>query len=143
MYIKKIILFSFMATLIVYFYVSDIGQLRSSNFILYPGTGLYKPTIPQYPPSHLQDYRTYNNAKLEFPTVFIHALIQINGARKIISSAQVRTHDLCHEPSSFPLDLIYHFDLRSLSWFSLFFLTSTESINLNSLGALKERTLKK
>ena len=38
----------------------DIGliQLTSSHFILNHGAGFYKPSIPQYPPSHLQDYST-------------------------------------------------------------------------------------
>ncbi len=33
--------------------------------------GFYKPTIPQSPPSLLQDYSTCNNARLEFSTVFV------------------------------------------------------------------------
>ncbi len=31
----------------------------------------YKPTIPQSPPSHLRDYSTCNNARLEFTTIFV------------------------------------------------------------------------
>ena len=46
----------------------------------------YKPTIPQYPPSHLQDYSTCNSARLIFcPTLSFHALIQVNGAWKMVS----------------------------------------------------------
>jgi len=31
----------------------------------------YKQTIPQSPPSHLRDYSTCNNARLEFPQIFV------------------------------------------------------------------------
>ncbi len=31
----------------------------------------YKLTIPQSPPSHLQDYSTCNNARLEFSSIFV------------------------------------------------------------------------
>ena len=31
----------------------------------------YKPVIPQSPPSHLRDYSTCNNARLEFSTIFV------------------------------------------------------------------------
>jgi hypothetical protein len=33
-----------------------LSQLASLQFILYHVAGFYKPTIPQSPPSHLQDY---------------------------------------------------------------------------------------
>jgi hypothetical protein len=33
--------------------------------------GFYKPTIPQSPPSHLRDYSTCNNSRLEFSTIFV------------------------------------------------------------------------
>jgi hypothetical protein len=32
---------------------------------------LRSPTIPQSPPSHLQDYSICNNARLEFSTIFV------------------------------------------------------------------------
>jgi hypothetical protein len=51
--------------------------------------GFYKPTIPQSPPSHLRDYSTCNNARLEFfgfPQFLIQALIQVNGALKMVST---------------------------------------------------------
>ena len=58
------------------FFLWDIGLswLMSSHFIQYHhGAGFYKPKVTQYPPSHLQDYSTCNSARLEFPTVCIHA----------------------------------------------------------------------
>ena len=52
----------------------DIGlsQPTSAHFILNHGGGFYKPTIPQYTPSHLQDYSTCNSATLECPTYFFY-----------------------------------------------------------------------
>ena len=35
----------------------------SSYFILNHGAGIFKQTIPQYPPSHFQDYSTRNSAR--------------------------------------------------------------------------------
>jgi hypothetical protein len=43
-----------------------LSWLTSLQFIQYHVAGFYKPTIPQSPPSHLRDYSTCNNAKLEF-----------------------------------------------------------------------------
>ena len=41
--------------------------------------GFYKPTTPQYPPSHLQDYSTHSSARFIFsPAVSFHALIQVH-----------------------------------------------------------------
>jgi len=53
-----------------WFFLLDFGlsQLASLQFILYHVAGFYKPTIPQIPPSHLQDYSICNNARLEFST---------------------------------------------------------------------------
>ena len=51
-------------------------------------------TIPQNPPSRLKNYSTRNSARLKFPKVYIHALIHMNGAQKIVSSAGVRTYYL-------------------------------------------------
>ncbi len=48
-----------------------LNQLTSLQFILYHVAGFYKLTIPQSPPSHLQDYSTCNNARLEFSTIFV------------------------------------------------------------------------
>jgi hypothetical protein len=43
-----------------------LSGLTSLQFIQYHEAGFYKPTIPKSPPSHLRDYRTCNNARLEF-----------------------------------------------------------------------------
>jgi hypothetical protein len=55
-----------------YFFL-DFGlrRLRNLQFIQYYVAGFYKPTIPQSPPSHLRDYGTCNNARLEFSTIFV------------------------------------------------------------------------
>ncbi len=60
----------------------SVGNLQ---FILYHVAGFYKPTITQSPPSHLRDYSTCNNARLEFSTFLFQALIQINGALTMVS----------------------------------------------------------
>jgi hypothetical protein len=72
----------------------DLTRLTSLQFIQYHVAGFYKPTIPQSPPSHLRDYSTYNNARLEFSTIFFQALIQMNGAWKMVSILGVWTQDL-------------------------------------------------
>ncbi len=56
-----------------FFFVLDFGlsRLTSSQFIQYHVAGFYKPTIPQSTPSHLRDYSTCNNARLEFSTIFV------------------------------------------------------------------------
>jgi hypothetical protein len=41
------------------------------TIIQYHVAVFYKPTIPQSPPSHLRDYSTCNNARLEFSTIFV------------------------------------------------------------------------
>jgi hypothetical protein len=48
-----------------------LSWLTSLQFIQYYVAGFYKPTIPQSPPSHLRDYSTCNNARLEFSTIFV------------------------------------------------------------------------
>jgi hypothetical protein len=48
-----------------------LSRLTSLQFIQYHVAGFYKPTIPQSPPSHLRDYSTCNNARLEFSTIFV------------------------------------------------------------------------
>ncbi len=57
----------------IFFFVLDFGLswLTSLQFIQYNVAGFYKPTIPQSPPSHLQDYSTCNNARLESSTIFV------------------------------------------------------------------------
>ncbi len=56
-----------------FFFLSDFGLswLTSLQFIQYNVAGFYKPSIPQSPPSHLQVYSICNNARLEFPTIFV------------------------------------------------------------------------
>jgi hypothetical protein len=55
-----------------FFFFLDFGlsQLTSLQFIHCHVAGFFKPTIPQSPPSHLQDYSKCNNARLEFSTNF-------------------------------------------------------------------------
>ncbi len=48
-----------------------LSRLTSLQFILCDVAGFYKLTIPQSLPSHLRDYSTCNNARLEFSTIFI------------------------------------------------------------------------
>ena len=56
-----------------FFFFLDFGlnRLTSLQFIQYHVAGFYKPTIPQSPPSHLQDYSTCNSARLKFSTIFV------------------------------------------------------------------------
>jgi hypothetical protein len=56
-----------------FFFLLDFGlsRLTSLQFIQHHVAGFYKPTIPQSPPSHLQDYSICNNARLEFSTIFV------------------------------------------------------------------------
>ncbi len=60
----------------VFVFLLDFGlrRLTSLQFIQYHVAGFYKPTIPQSPPSLLQDYSTCNNARLEFSTMFCSKL---------------------------------------------------------------------
>ena len=37
-----------------------------------PWSCFYKPTVPQIPPSHFQDFSTSKNASLELPTVVLY-----------------------------------------------------------------------
>jgi len=72
-----------------------LSRLTSLQFIQYHVAGFYKPTIPQSPPSHLQDYSICNNARLEFfPQFLFQALIQMNGAWKMVSVVGAWTQDL-------------------------------------------------
>ncbi len=48
-----------------------LSRLTSLQFIQYHVAGFYKLTIPKSPPSHLRDYSTCNNARLEFSTIFV------------------------------------------------------------------------
>ncbi len=80
-----------------FFFLLDFGlsRLTSLQFIQYHVAGFYKPTIPQSPPSHLQDYSICNNARLDFFHNFLfQALIQMNGAWKMVSIVGDWTQDL-------------------------------------------------
>ncbi len=80
-----------------FFFFLDFGlsRLTSLQFIQYHVAGFYKLTIPQSLPSHLRYYSTCNTARLEFFLQFLfQALIQMNGARKMVSIVGVWTQDL-------------------------------------------------
>ena len=59
--------------LLFFLFLWDFGlsQLTSLQFIQRYVAGFYKLTIPQSPPSHLQDYSICKNARLEFSTIFV------------------------------------------------------------------------
>ena len=56
---------------IFFFFDFGLSGLTNLQYIQYHVAGFYKPTIPQSPPSHLRDYSTCNNARLEFSTIFV------------------------------------------------------------------------
>jgi hypothetical protein len=66
----------FLFLIFFFFFLLDFGlsRLESLQFIQYHVAGFYKPTIPQSPPSLLQDYSTCNNARLVFSTMFCSKL---------------------------------------------------------------------
>ncbi len=68
----------------VFFLLLDFGlsQLPSLQFNQYHVAGFCKPTIPQSPPSHLQDYNICNNARLKFSTIFVPSFDPIEWCRK-------------------------------------------------------------
>ncbi len=77
-----------------------LNRLTSLQFILCHVAGFYKPTIPQSPPSHLRDYSTSNNARLEFSTNFVPSFdpnewCLING----LHSGGLNPGPLGHEPT--------------------------------------------
>jgi len=134
---------------IYWVFLLDFGlsRLTSLQLIQYHVAGFYKPTIPQSPPSHLRDYSMCNNARLEFLPQFLYqALIQMNGAWKMVSSVGVWTHNLLvmsllplpldhgYSPKCWPL---YHqrflnllflcFSSRTLAWLSVCSFSSTSS----------------
>jgi hypothetical protein len=61
-------------TLIFYLLGFGLRPLTSLQFIQYHVAGFYKPTIPQSPPSHLREYSTCNNARLEFSSIFVTSI---------------------------------------------------------------------
>jgi hypothetical protein len=85
---------------IYFFFFLDFGlsQLTSLQFIQCHVAGFYKPTIPQSPPSHLQDYSICNNARLEFSTNFVPSFDPIewclkNGLHSGGSNSQPFSHE--------------------------------------------------
>jgi hypothetical protein len=64
----------FSLSLFHYYYFGEdfaLSQLTSLQLCLYHVAVFNKPTVPQSPPSHLQDYSISNNARLEFSTNFV------------------------------------------------------------------------
>ena len=53
------------------FFYFGLSRLTSLQFIQYHVAGFCKPNIPQSPPSHLWDNSTFNNARLDFSTIFV------------------------------------------------------------------------
>ena len=68
---SKRVFFCFISFFFWFFLDFGLSRLTSLQFIQNHVAGFYKPTIPQTPPSHLQDYSTCNNARLEFSTIFV------------------------------------------------------------------------
>jgi hypothetical protein len=54
-----------------FFWDFGVSQLTSLHSFCTLQLDFYKPTVPQSPPSHLQDYSICNNARLEFSTNFV------------------------------------------------------------------------
>jgi hypothetical protein len=78
-----------------------ISRLTSLHFILCHVAGLYKPTIPQSPPSHLWDYSTCNSARLEFSTKFVQNFDPNEWCLKNgLRSGGLNTGPLGHESSA-------------------------------------------
>ncbi len=73
----------------------------SLQFIHCHVAGFYKPTIPQSPPSHLQDYSICNNAKLEFSTNFVPSFDPIEWCLKNdLHSGGSNSQPFSHESSA-------------------------------------------
>ncbi len=88
-----------------FFFVVVVGlwsQLaKSLQFIQYHVAGFYKLTIPQSPPSSLRDYRTCNNARLEFSTIFVPSFDPNEWCRKNgLHSGGLNPGPLGHESST-------------------------------------------
>ncbi len=81
----------------------EVGLIRltSLQFIQYHVAGFYKPTIPQSPPSHLRDYSTCNNARLEFSTISVPSFDQNEWCLKNgLHSGDLNPGPLSHESSA-------------------------------------------
>ncbi len=104
-----------------FFFLLDFGlsQLTSLQFIQYHVAGFYKPTIPQSPPSHLWDYSTCNNARLEISTIFVPSFDPNEWCLKnSLYSGGLNPEALSHESSALstrPRQL-------ALKFFTLYFL---------------------
>ncbi len=82
----------------IFFFAFGRSQLTNLQFILCYVAGFYKPAIPQGPPSHLQDYSTCNNARLELSTMFVpsfdpNELCMKNGPHSGGSNSQPFSHE--------------------------------------------------
>ncbi len=53
------------------FFYFGLSRLTSLQFIQYHVAGFCKLNIPQSPPSYLWDDSTFNNARLDFSTIFV------------------------------------------------------------------------
>ena len=84
-----------------------LSLLTSLQFIQYHVAGFYKPNFPQSPPSHLQDYSTCNNARLEFSTIIVPSFDPNEWCLKNgLHSGGLNPGPLGHESSALPLDLL-------------------------------------
>jgi len=79
---------------LIFFAVVGLWSLSADKLTIH--SGFYKPTIPQSPPSHLQDYSTCNNARLEFSTIFVPSFDLKNG----LHSGGLNPGPLGHESSA-------------------------------------------
>ncbi len=78
-----------------------LSRLTSLQFIQYHVAGFYKPTMPQSPPSHLRDYSTCNNARLELSTIFVPCFDPNEWCLKNgLHSGGLTPGPLGHEPSA-------------------------------------------
>ena len=81
------------------FFWLDFGLWQA--YIQYNVARFYKPTIPQSPPSHLRHYSTFNNARLEFSTIFVPSFDPTEWCLKNgLYSGGLNPGPLSHEPSA-------------------------------------------
>ncbi len=73
-----------------FFFFLDFGLSRLSSllFIQYHIAGIYKPTIPQSPPSHFAGLQHMQQCQVR---VYTQILIQMNGAWKMVFTVRVWT----------------------------------------------------
>ena len=86
------------------FFLLDFGLSRvtSLQFIQYHVAGFYKLTIPQSPPSHLRDYSTCKNARLEVFHKFLFQAFDPNEwcLKNGLHSGGLNPRPLGHESSA-------------------------------------------